>query len=62
VLVAHLSFAVAIEDLYIALIPDWRYAIPQRIYDGFIGGLRELAFSALIADMLRGKPSLQCLV
>jgi len=49
-LVAHLSFAVAIEDLYIALIPDWRYAIPQRIYDGFIGGLREPAFSALIAD------------
>ena len=50
VLVAHLSFAVAIENLYIALIPDWRYAIPQRIYDGFIGGLREPAFSALIAD------------
>ncbi|MEM2137280.1 MAG: MFS transporter, partial [Candidatus Methanomethylicia archaeon] len=34
----------------IALIPDWRFAVPQRVYDGFIGGLREPAFSALIAD------------
>lgn len=49
-LVAHLSFALASAELYIALIPDWRYAIPHRIYDGFIGGLREPAFSALIAD------------
>jgi len=49
-LVAHLSFAVASEELYIALIPDWRYAIIQRIYDGFVGGLREPAFNALIAD------------
>lgn len=49
-LVIYLGFALAFGELYIALIPNWKYAIPHRIYDGFISGLREPAFSALIAD------------
>jgi len=51
-LLVYLSFALSAESLYMAFIPDWRYVIIQRVFDGIISGLRGPSFSAIIADSI----------
>ncbi len=49
-LVVSLSFILSLLNLPFALAPSWFFLIPVVLVDGFVSGLREPAFLAIIAD------------
>ena len=49
-LVVLLSFILSFVNLSLAFIPSWEFLLPVMIIDGFVSGLREPAFGAIIAD------------
>ncbi len=58
-LVVSLSFGLSLINLFLAVVPSWEYLIPIMALDGFISGLRDPAFSAIIADST--KPEVRAL-
>jgi len=58
-LVVTFSFGLSVINLLFAVVPSWEYLIPIIALDGFISGLREPAFSSIIADST--KPEVRAL-